>query len=115
MRPNDFLPALDKLHSDFRIPYFADNIVYLTSDSETKRLDTDIFFSIFADHPKRARAWWAVSVETTDEPFTREYSVETSARTTSTRALPSGIQGFAVHPGVHPPDHARPVQNRRTA
>lgn len=76
MRPVDFLPALDKLHSDFRIPYFADNIVYLTSDSETKRLDTDIFFSIFADHPKRARAWWAVSVETTDEPFTREYSVE---------------------------------------
>ncbi|KAB7786804.1 KUP/HAK/KT family potassium transporter [Bifidobacterium cebidarum] len=76
MRPADFLPALDKLHGDFRIPYFADNIVYLTSDSETKRLDTDIFFSIFADHPKRARAWWAVSVETTDEPFTREYSVE---------------------------------------
>ncbi|MCG4704413.1 KUP/HAK/KT family potassium transporter, partial [Bacteroides intestinalis] len=38
--------------------------------------DTDIFFSIFADHPKRARAWWAVSVETADEPFTREYSVE---------------------------------------
>ena len=49
MRPNDFLPALDKLHSDFRIPYFADNIVYLPSDSETKRLDTDIFFSIFAE------------------------------------------------------------------
>ncbi|WP_165775905.1 KUP/HAK/KT family potassium transporter [Bifidobacterium scaligerum] len=76
MRPDDFLPALDKLHGDFRIPYFADNIVYLTSDAETKRLDTDIFFSIFADHPKRARAWWAVSVETTDEPFTREYTVE---------------------------------------
>jgi KUP system potassium uptake protein len=76
MNPRDFLPALDKLHSDFRIPYFADNIVYLTSDAEMKRLDTDIFFSIFADHPKRARAWWAVSVQTTDEPFTREYSVE---------------------------------------
>lgn len=76
MGPRDFLPALDKLHSDFRIPYFADNIVYLTSDSEMKRIDTDIFFSIFADHPKRARAWWAVSVQTTDEPFTREYSVE---------------------------------------
>ncbi len=55
---------------------FADNIVYLTSDPDLKRLDTDIFFSIFADHPKRARAWWAVAVETTDEPFTREYSVE---------------------------------------
>lgn len=76
MEPEDFLPALDKLHDDFRIPYFADNIVYLTSDTEMKRLDTDIFFSIFADHPKRARAWWAVSVQTTDEPYTREYCVE---------------------------------------
>ncbi|KFI95738.1 KUP/HAK/KT family potassium transporter [Bifidobacterium stellenboschense] len=76
MRPKDFLPTLEKLHGDFRIPYFADNIVYLTSDTETKRLDTDIFFSIFADHPKRARAWWAVSVETTDQPFTREYEVQ---------------------------------------
>ncbi|WP_241435802.1 KUP/HAK/KT family potassium transporter [Bifidobacterium bombi] len=76
MKPRDFIPALSKLHEDFRIPYFADNIVYLTSDADMKRLDTDIFFSIFADHPKRARAWWAVSVETTDEPFTREYSVE---------------------------------------
>ncbi|MDF7640188.1 KUP/HAK/KT family potassium transporter [Bifidobacterium sp. ESL0784] len=76
MKPRDFKPALAKLHDDFRIPYFADNIVYLTSDWEMHRLDTDIFFSIFADHPKRARAWWAVSVVTTDEPFTREYSVE---------------------------------------
>ena len=76
MMPKDFLPALDKLHGDSRIHRFADNIVYLTSDPDLKRLDTDTFFSIFADHPKRARAWWAVSVETTDEPFTREYSVE---------------------------------------
>ncbi|MCI1223060.1 MAG: KUP/HAK/KT family potassium transporter [Bifidobacterium subtile] len=76
MRPSDFLPALDKLHGDFRIPYYSDNIVYLTSDTEMKRLDTDIFFSIFADHPKRARAWWAISVETADQPFTREYAVE---------------------------------------
>ena len=76
MMPKDFLPALDKLHGDSRIHRFVDNIVYLTSDPDLKRLDTDIFFSIFADHPKRARAWWAVAVETTDEPFTREYSVE---------------------------------------
>lgn len=41
---------------------------------------TIVFLAIqvlfFAGHPKRARAWWAVAVETTDEPFTREYSVE---------------------------------------
>ena len=76
MAPEEFLPALDMLHDDFRIPYFSDNVVYLTSDNEMRRLDTDIYFSIFADHPKRARAWWSVSVQTTDAPFTREYSVE---------------------------------------
>ena len=76
MQPAECLPVLERLHDDDTIPYFADNIVYLTSDPEMKRIDTDIFFSIFADHPKRARAWWAVSVETADEPFTREYSVE---------------------------------------
>ena len=76
MQPADCVPVLKQLHEDDSIPYFADNIVYLTSDPEMKRVDTDIFFSIFADHPKRARAWWAVSVETSDNPFTREYSVE---------------------------------------
>lgn len=76
MQPADCVPVLKRLHEDDSIPYFADNIVYLTSDPEMKRVDTDIFFSIFADHPKRARAWWAVSVETSDNPFTREYSVE---------------------------------------
>ena len=44
MMPKDFLPALDKLHDDSRIHRFADNIVYLTSDPDLKRLDTDIFF-----------------------------------------------------------------------
>lgn len=76
LSPDEFLPALDMLHRDSSVPYYADNLVYLTSDSEMRRLDTDIFYSIFASKPKRARAWWAVSVETTDDPFTREYSVE---------------------------------------
>lgn len=76
MSAADFLPDINRLHADDRIPYYADNIVYLTSDFVLNRLDTDIFFSIFADHPKRARAWWAISLQTTSEPFTREYTVE---------------------------------------
>lgn len=76
MSPEDFLPALNMLHLDESIPFYADNIVYLTSDTELRRLDTDIFYSIFGDHPKRAQAWWAVSVFVTDAPYTREYSVE---------------------------------------
>ncbi|EFA22913.1 potassium transporter [Bifidobacterium gallicum DSM 20093 = LMG 11596] len=76
MRPEDCLPVLQRLHDDDSIPYFADNIVYLTSDPDLGRIDTDVFFSIFADHPKRARAWWSVCVTTSDEPYTREYEVE---------------------------------------
>lgn len=76
MSPEDFLPALNVLHNDENIPLYADNVVYLTSDTELRRLDTDIFYSIFSDHQKRARAWWAVSVFVTDDPYTREYSVE---------------------------------------
>lgn len=76
LSPEEFLPALDMLHRDDRIDFCSDNVVYLTSDTELRRLDTDIFYSIFAEHPKRARAWWAVSVQVTDDPFTREYSVE---------------------------------------
>lgn len=76
MSTQECLPVLGRLHADDSIPYYSDNIVYLTSDQDMKRIDTDVFFSIFADHPKRARAWWIVSVETTDDPFTREYQVE---------------------------------------
>ena len=47
MQPAECLPVLKRLHDDDTIPYFADNIVYLTSDPETKRIDTDIFFSTF--------------------------------------------------------------------
>lgn len=76
LSPREFLPALDMLHRDQRVPLYADNVVYMTSDSEMRRLDTDIFYSIFNGHPKRARAWWAISVDVTDDPYTREYSVE---------------------------------------
>lgn len=76
MAPEDFLPALNILHQDKSVPLYSDNLVYLTSDGELRRLDTDIFYSIFGDHPKRAHAWWAVSVQVTDDPYTREYSVE---------------------------------------
>ena len=76
MQLDDCLPVLQRLHDDATIPYYSDNIVYLTSDQDMKRMDTDVFFSIFANHPKRAHAWWIVSVETTDDPFMREYTVE---------------------------------------
>ena len=34
MQPADCLPGLRQLHDDDTVPYFADNIVYLTSDPD---------------------------------------------------------------------------------
>ncbi len=55
----------------------SDNVVYLTKDAHTDYIDRDIVYSILDKHPKRARAWWFVNVETMDEPHTFAYSVET--------------------------------------
>ena len=109
MMPKDFLPALDRLHGDFRIPYFADNIVYLTSDSDMRRLDTDIFFSIFADHQARPCMVGGVGADHRRTVHARVLRAEFRHELPVPSAYPSGIQGVAVYSGVPAPDHARPV------
>lgn len=40
-------------------------------------IDRDILYSILDKDPKRAAAYWFISMNVTDEPDTRRYSVET--------------------------------------
>lgn len=76
-----YLPAyeyLDQLHAlkeDTELPFVADNLVFLTNDSSLERLDRDILYSILDKRPKRARAYWFLNVQVTDEPYTHEFSV----------------------------------------
>ena len=72
-----YLPQLKRLRDDDRYERMSDNVVYLTKDTHTDYIDRDIVYSILDKHPKRARAWWFVNVETMDEPHTFAYSVET--------------------------------------
>ena len=72
-----YLPQLARLREDERYELGADNLVFLTKDTHTGYIDRDIMYSILDKHPKRARAWWFVSVRVTDEPHTFAYSVET--------------------------------------
>ena len=72
-----YLPQLKRLRDDDRYERMSDNVVYLTKDTHTDYIDRDIVYSILDKHPKRARAWWVVNVETMDEPHTFAYSVET--------------------------------------
>ena len=70
------LPSFKRLAHDDSIPLMAENLIYLTSDNEMVRIDRDIVYSIFANRPHRAHAYWIVNVVVSNEPYTREYSVD---------------------------------------
>ena len=58
------------------MPFQTDNLVYVTKDSKMEELDRDILYSIMDRRPKRARAYWFINIQVTDQPYTREYVVE---------------------------------------
>ncbi len=71
----EYINQLGELRSDAELPYVADNLVFLTNDRSLERLDRDILYSILNKRPKRARAYWFLNVQVTDEPYTHEFSV----------------------------------------
>lgn len=71
----EFIDQLSSLRDDDELPYVADNLVFLTNDSSLEHLDRDILYSILNKRPKRARAYWFLNVQVTDEPYTHEFSV----------------------------------------
>ena len=72
-----YIDQLAELRQDDEIPFLADNLVFLTNDSSPDRLDRDILYSILDKRPKRARAYFFLNIQVTDEPYTHEFSVNT--------------------------------------
>ncbi len=72
-----YLDQLLDLSHDESYPLLADNLVFLTNDSSLDKLDRDILYSILDKRPKRARAYYFLNVQVTDEPYTHEYMVNT--------------------------------------
>lgn len=70
-----YLPILQKLSVDDQIPTYATHLVYLTSAERPDEVESKVFYSILEQQPKRAERYWFVHVETTDEPYTKEYKV----------------------------------------
>ena len=73
----EYLDAIKKLQRDETIPLCSNNMVYLVKGDETEKIDRDILYSILDKDPKRADAYWFISVNTTNEPFQKQYEVET--------------------------------------
>ena len=76
VRLEQYLPMLQELSNDVSIPKYATHLVYLTSANNPKEIEHKIIYSILNRKPKRADIYWFVHVDTLDDPFTSEYSVD---------------------------------------
>ncbi|MDQ6755756.1 MAG: KUP/HAK/KT family potassium transporter, partial [Bacteroidota bacterium] len=76
VRLEQYLPMLQELSNDPSIPKYATHLVYLTSANNPKEIEHKIIYSILNRKPKRADIYWFVHVDTQDDPFTSEYSVD---------------------------------------
>lgn len=72
-----FKKQLHDLQEDDNIPLYTENLVYLTKVREGFKIRKNIIYSILDKRPKRARIYWFVTVNVTDEPYTAAYSVDT--------------------------------------
>ena len=77
LRFRDYIPELERLHDDTDVPLLTHNLVFLSRQQEPESIDRDILYSILDKEPKRAQAYWFVSVNVLNEPDTMNYEVET--------------------------------------
>ena len=73
----DFLLPIKSVQTDTNIPLIANNLVYIAKNDDFEKIDRDILYSILDRDPKKADAYWFISVNTTRTPFDRTYKVET--------------------------------------
>jgi KUP system potassium uptake protein len=74
-----YIPLLKKLTVDTTIPKYATHLVYMTKSASKKKIENKIIFSLMQQKPKWADIYWFIHVDTTDEPYAREYKVEVVA------------------------------------
>lgn len=74
---NDYKDQLVKLSNDNSMPIFSDNVVYMAKVKPGSMIKREMLYSILDKRPKRAKAYWFVTVNVTDDPYTAEYSVDT--------------------------------------
>lgn len=77
VRLDDYIDGLTQLSHDTNYPIYATNLVYMAKVKYNKFIKREIMYSILDKRPKRAHAYWFVTVNITDEPFTADYAVNT--------------------------------------
>ena len=88
------------LQNDNSIQLCSNNMVYLIKGGDdSNAIDRDILYSILDKDPKRADAYWFISVNTTDDPHQKHYKVETFGTDYIFRV--HLYLGFKVRPSVN--------------
>jgi KUP system potassium uptake protein len=72
----DQIPLLHALSADTSVPKYSSQLIYLTKANNSKQIEEKIMYSIRSRSPKRADTYWFIHIDTTDEPYTMDYSVE---------------------------------------
>ena len=77
VRLDEYTDMLTNLSHDEDYPTYATNLVYMANVKYNKFIKREILYSILDKRPKRAKAYWFVTVNVTNEPFTAESAVNT--------------------------------------
>ena len=77
VRLDEYTDMLTNLSHDEDYPTYETNLVYMANFKNNKFVKREILYSILDKRPKRAKAYWFVTVNVTNEPFTAEYAVNT--------------------------------------
>ncbi|MCX6316548.1 MAG: KUP/HAK/KT family potassium transporter [Bacteroidetes bacterium] len=99
VRLDHYIPKIQELSSDKAVPKYATHLVYLTSADNPKEIEHKVVYSILSKKPKRADIYWLVHVDTLDDPYTCDYTVE--------HIIPNDIirvdfkLGFRVQPRIN--------------
>jgi len=76
VRMEHYIPQIQELSNDRTVPKAATHLVYMTSANNPKEIEHKIIYSILNKKPKRADIYWFIHVDTLDDPYTAEYSVD---------------------------------------
>ncbi|KRL90099.1 KUP/HAK/KT family potassium transporter [Lactobacillus kalixensis] len=77
VRLDEYTDMLTNLSHDEDYPTYATNLVYMAKVKYNKFIKREVLYSILDKRPKRAKAYWFVTVNVTNEPYTAEYAVNT--------------------------------------
>ena len=79
VRIDQYTQSIKELSRDISIPKYATHLVFMSNAARQSEIESKIIYSIFQKRPKRADIYWFVHVDTTDDPYTMEYKVNTIA------------------------------------